>query len=90
MALRTRYELIRQGLQDFVVPHLERICRDLADLRVEVRSLNEHFEMRTEIAAVRTEIGAVRTGIAYTNKRLDDVLAIRERLAALEGRLAHS
>ncbi len=40
------------------------------------------------LAVVRTEIGAVRTEIGYTNRRLDEALEIRERLAILEAKVA--
>jgi hypothetical protein len=40
------------------------------------------------LAVVRTEIGAVRTEIGYTNRRLDEALEIRERLAPLEAKVA--
>ena len=39
------------------------------------------------LAVVRTEIGAVRTEIGYTNRRLDEALEIRERLAILEAKV---
>jgi hypothetical protein len=40
------------------------------------------------LAVVRTEIDAVRTEIGYTNRRLDEALEIRERLAILEAKVA--
>ena len=51
----------------------------LAAMRGEVASLEKRME--GGLAAVRMEIG-------YTNRRLDEALEIRERLAALEAKVA--
>lgn len=41
--------------------------------------------LRGELSSLREEM---RQGLAYTNKRLDDAVDIRERLAALEAKMA--
>ena len=41
--------------------------------------------LRNEIDSLR---GEMRQGLAYSNKRVDEVLEIRERLAVLEAKLA--
>ncbi|HXZ89404.1 MAG TPA: hypothetical protein VEF07_12585 [Candidatus Binataceae bacterium] len=78
---------------------------EMESLRGEMRQSHESLRgeigsVRGEIGSVRGEIGSVRgemeslrgemrQGLAYTNKRLDEVLEIRERLAALEAKLAN-
>lgn len=66
-------------------------------VRNEVASLEKRTEeglaaRRGEIVSLekRMEAGfnAVRTEIGYTNRRLDEALEIRERLAALEAKVA--
>ena len=39
---------------------------------------------------VEESFAAVRTEISYTNRRLDEALEIRERLASLEAKIAAS
>ncbi|MGH7908159.1 MAG: hypothetical protein ACREP6_16180 [Candidatus Binataceae bacterium] len=60
-----------------------------SELTSEIGSLRS--ELRSEIGAVRSEVVALRsdlvTRIDFTNKRLDEALEVRERLAALEARV---
>jgi len=56
---------------------------EMSSLRGEMR--HGHESLRGEIDSLR---GEMRQGLAYTNKRLDEVLEIRERLAVLEAKLA--
>ncbi len=57
----------------------KRVEEGLNAVRGEIVSLEKRME--AGFNAVRTEIG-------YTNRRLDEVLEIRERLAALEAKVA--
>ena len=59
-------------------------------VRHEMGSLEKRMEegfasLRNEIDSLR---GEMRQGLAYSNKRVDEVLEIRERLAVLEAKLA--
>jgi len=53
---------------------------------------NEMGSLRGEMGLLRNEMdslrGEMRQGFAYSNKRVDEVLEIRERLAVLEAKLA--
>jgi len=55
-----------------------------------VRNEMHGLEKRMEegFASIRNEMQSVRNEIAATNKRLDDALDVRERLAALEGKMS--
>jgi chromosome segregation ATPase len=64
--------------------------QEIGSLREEVRQGNgglrgEMNSLREEIRSLREE---TRQGLAYTNKRLDESAEIRERLAALEAKMA--
>jgi hypothetical protein len=59
-------------------------------VRHEMGSLEKRMEegfasLRNEMDSLR---GEMRQGLAYSNKRVDEVLEIRERLAVLEAKLA--
>jgi len=96
MALRITYEIVAQFFQDVFVPQLEQISGRLEDLRVELKSLRT--EMRGEPQTVRSEVRPARNemnassvaihGTTLTRKRLDHVREVRERLAALEGKMS--
>src|SRR5262249_45859849 len=68
----------------------KRLEDGLVALRAEVSAVRTELTKRLEdgLVAVRAEIGAVRTEIGYTNRRLDETLEIRERLATLEAKVA--
>ena len=57
--------------------------REIGSLREELRQ--GQASLRGELNSLREE---TRQGLAYTNKRLDEAVDIRERLAALEAKLA--
>src|SRR5216683_3320784 len=104
MALRITYEIVEQFFQDIFVPRLQHISGKLEDLRVELKSLGTEMrgaaqtvrnemhglEKRVEegFTSLRDEIQSVRNELTATNKRLDDALDMRERLAALEGKIS--
>jgi len=72
----------------------ESLRGEIGSVRGEIGSVRgEIGSVRGEIGSVRGEMeslrGEMRQGLAYTNKRLDEVLEIRERLAALEAKLAN-
>jgi predicted nuclease with TOPRIM domain len=64
----------------------KRMEEGFASLRNEMGSLRgEMGSLRNEMDSLR---GEMRQGFAYSNKRVDEVLEIRERLAVLEAKLA--
>ncbi len=93
MALRGTYETLKQAFQDIIAPQLERMNGQIEGLKVEMQSVrNEIQSVRNEMHGLekRMEEGftSIRHELAATNKRLDDALDVRERLAALEGKMS--
>jgi uncharacterized coiled-coil protein SlyX len=97
MAVRGMYDTVRQVFQDIIAPQIEGLKGEITALRTEQHRLDEKMDLLTTmltkrledgLTAVRAEIGAVRTEIGYTNRRLDEALEIRERLATLEAKVA--
>ena len=97
MAVKGMYDTVRQVFQDTIAPQIEGLKGEMTAFRAEQRRLDEKMDMLTTmltkrmedgLAAVRSETNAVRTEISYTNRRLDEVLEIRERLATLEAKVA--
>ncbi len=71
----------------------KRMEEGFASVRNEMDSLRgEMGSLRGEMGSLRNEMdslrGEMRQGFAYSNKRVDEVLEIRERLAVLEAKLA--
>ena len=97
MAVRGMYDTVRQVFQDIIAPQIEGLKGEMTALRAEQRRLDEKMDLLTTmltkrledgLVAVRAEISAVRTEIGYTNRRLDEALEIRERLATLKAKVA--
>ncbi|HVA82114.1 MAG TPA: hypothetical protein VNF29_14400 [Candidatus Binataceae bacterium] len=89
MALKRTYETIKQAIQDVIAPQLQELKGEISGLRGEIAGLRgEIAGLRGEMRQIekRMEEGfiALRGEIGYTNKRIDEALDIRERLAALE------
>ncbi len=93
------YATLKQVLQDFIAPQLEALKAEISSVRGEISAFRT--EMRTEIRRLDEKIGSVRNEIkadiarideklTFTNKRLDEALEIRERLAALEANVGRS
>jgi prefoldin subunit 5 len=91
------YDTVHQVFQDIIAPQIEGLKGEMTALRAEQRRLDEKMDLLTTmltkrledgLTAVRAEINAVRTEIGYTNRRLDEALEIRERLATLEAKVA--
>jgi peptidoglycan hydrolase CwlO-like protein len=64
-------EMVKRAFQDLIAPELERLRGQMSALDV-------------KIGALDAKIDAVRFEIRSLEKRLDETLSIRERLAALE------
>ena len=86
------YATLKQVLQDFFTPHFEAIRAEISFIRGDLSSPTSGIKMFTEkIDSVRNELKAdiarIDEKLTFTNKRLDEALEIRERLAALEARV---
>jgi predicted nucleic acid-binding Zn-ribbon protein len=86
MALRGTYETLKQVFQDIVAPQLERINGQIEGLKVEMQSVRN--EMHGLEKRMEEGFASIRNDLAATNKRLDDALDVRWRLAALEGKMS--
>jgi predicted nucleic acid-binding Zn-ribbon protein len=89
MARNNINETIKQAIQDVIAPQLQELKGEIAGLRGEIAGVRgEIAGLRGEMRQIekRMEEGfiALRGEIGYTNKRIDEALDIRERLAALE------
>jgi peptidoglycan hydrolase CwlO-like protein len=85
MALKGTYEAVKQAIEDLIAPDLGRIKAQIAALDAKVGALDVKIgAVDTKIGAVDTKIEALRTELRSLEKRLDETLNIRERLAALE------
>ena len=95
------YDTVRQAIQDVVVPQLQElrgghrgITWSECPLRGEIRQIEKRME--DGLTSIRNEMNVrfaaldekFTQRLDYTNKRLEDGLEIRERLAALEARVA--
>ena len=85
MAVRNIYEAVKTAFQDIIGPQLEALKREILSLRIEIKRLDEKIDSsRNEIKA---DIARLDGKMLFTNKRLDEALEIRERLATLEARI---
>jgi len=92
---------VRKVIQELITPDMQVIKDRLAGLEGEVKGLHGEFKgLYSEIkrlddridnglGSVKSEIASVRTELTFTNKRLDEALEIRERLATLEAKVGH-
>jgi len=86
------YATLKQVLQDFIAPQLEALKGEISSVRAEITSLRSEIRRLDEkIESVRNELKAdiarLDEKLLFTNKRLDEALEIRERLAALEAKV---
>ena len=86
------YATLKQVLQDFIAPQMEALKGEISSLRGEMSSLRSEIRRLDEkVNSVRNELKAdiarLDEKLLFTNKRLDEALEIRERLAALEARV---
>ncbi|HEV8717956.1 MAG TPA: hypothetical protein VGX03_34710 [Candidatus Binatia bacterium] len=90
MAVKGMYDTVRQVFQDIIAPQIEGLKGEIMALHTKVDTLEKRMDERLGSLEKRMEEGfaAVRTEISYTNRRLDEALEIRERLAALEAKVA--
>ncbi len=93
MAAKDVYETVKQAIQDVIAPDLERIKGELVAVRAELKAMDDRItslrnELHSGLRAVDDRIDALKDRQEQTNKRLDEALDIRERLAAVEAKLA--
>ncbi len=85
MAVKDIYEAVKTAVQDIIAPQLEAVKGEISSLRIEIKRLDEKIDSsRNEIKA---DISRLDEKLLFTNKRLDEALEIRERLAVLEVRI---
>jgi chromosome segregation ATPase len=98
------YSAVKQVIQDLIAPELESIKGELAGVRAELKAVDKRIdsiekrvddgfsslrnEMQAGFRSVDDRIDTLRERVADTNKHLDEALDIRERLAAVEAKLA--
>lgn len=82
------YAKLKEILLDFFNPHFQALAAEISAIKEELSA--RRWGTKTvggKIDAVRTElkgdIARVDEKLSFTNKRLDEALEIRERLAAL-------
>ena len=85
MAAKHNYEAVKIAVQDIIAPQLEAVKGEISSLRIEIKRLYEKIgSSRNEIKA---DISRLDEKLLFTNKRLDEALEIRERLAVLEAKI---
>lgn len=77
------YEQVKQALQDIVAPELKALQVEIKSLRSEMVSMKS--ELVSEIKRVDEKVSIE---IRRLDEKLDTAIQIRERLAALEAKLA--
>jgi HAMP domain-containing protein len=84
------YQAVKQAMQDLIAPQLEALKGDIGELRAELHG--EIGTVRAEIgqlrAEMRGEIGALGSEIRRVDDKLTWALDLRERIVALETKLA--
>ena len=85
MAVRNIYEAVKTAFQDIIGPQLEALKGEILSLRIEIKRLDEKIDSsRNEIQG---DISRLDEKLIFTNKRLDEALETRERLAVLESKI---
>jgi hypothetical protein len=91
------YHAVKQAMQDLVAPQIESLRSDITTVAASVNALRADVQgdiasLRGEIQGLRGELNGLRAETAANIARLDErltvALDVRERLVALETRLA--
>lgn len=81
---------VRKVIQELVIPELKEIRLELKNLRTEIKRLDEKID--TNSARLDDKIDSFRNEMRAEIKRLDEkidiAIQVRERLAALESKVA--
>jgi prefoldin subunit 5 len=97
MAAKGMYETVKQAIQDLIAPDLERIKGQLTGVDARINALERGIDARMSalekrvdegFRAVNDRIDTLKERVGESNKRLDEALDIRERLATLEAKFA--
>jgi len=84
------YQAVKQAMQDLVAPHMESIKGEITTLRAEMRG--EVRALRGEMSGLDGKMDGLRSEVTANFARLDErlttALDLRERIVALEARLA--
>ncbi|MBI5309221.1 MAG: hypothetical protein HZB37_13060 [Planctomycetes bacterium] len=84
------YEQVKQALQDIVAPELKSIQVEIKRLDTRIDSLKSEFG--SEISSLKTvltaEINRLDSKIDSLDDKIETAIQIRERLAALEVKMA--
>ena len=83
---RNILESIKQGLQDIVVPEMREIKSEIRRLDDKIESSRN--ELKAEIHRLDDKIDNLGKRMDSMDRRLDEAFSVRERLAALEARMA--
>lgn len=85
---------IKKILEGIIVPEMQVVEDRLASIEGKLRAVHSEIKRLDDridngLASVKAEVARVDEKLTFTNKRLDEALDIRERLAALEARVGH-
>ncbi len=83
---------IKKVLEGIIVPEMQIVKDRLASIEGEIKSVRSEIKrLDDKTDALRNELKAdiarIDEKLTFTNKRLDEALEIRERLAALEAKV---
>ncbi len=83
---------IKKVLEGIIVPEMQVVKDRLASIEGEVKAIHSEIKrldnkIDNGLAAVKAEVARMDDKLTFTNKRLDEALEIRERLAALEAKV---
>ncbi len=84
------YEQVKQALQDIVAPELKSIQAEIRRLDSRIDSFKSELGNRIDSlkSEITTEIKRLDEKIDSLDNKIDTAIQIRERLAALEAKLA--
>jgi peptidoglycan hydrolase CwlO-like protein len=85
---------IKKIPEGIIVPEMQVVKDQLAAIEGELKSIHSEIKrLDDKVDSLRNElkadIGRLDERLTFTNKRLDETLEIRERLAALEAKVGH-
>lgn len=88
--IKNTYDTVKQAFQDLIAPQLAEIKGEIngsrIEMRTEIRRLDEKIDsLRAELSLTRQHLDEK---VSMLSRRLDEALEVRERLAALEAKLA--
>lgn len=83
---------VKKVLEGIIVPEMQVVKDRLASIEGEMKSLHSEIKRLDDkidngLARLEERIARIDDKLTFTNKRLDEALEIRERLAALEAKV---